>query len=271
MNTTLPPSDAIWPRTPLNLMRWGPVFAGLAVGLSIHLLLMLLGAAAGFTAVDAGARGGATAISIAAGTWDTLSMLVSAFFGAYFAARTSGLGRASDGMLYGVVSWGATTLLLAVLATTVLGSAAGMFSRLIPSLDPAATSRAIDRVAPALRDALPGSARTPLAPQSSEERPGNEPALIGLPPPAVESGPHVSGPRVISAALRRVQSSPIAGGDAATARASEASKAEQAADIAGAALWWLFAATLGSLLLALAGGALGARATSRRLPSRSLG
>ena len=44
-------------RPPIDVMRWSALFAGLAVGLAVHLLLTLLGAAAGFSALDAGALG----------------------------------------------------------------------------------------------------------------------------------------------------------------------------------------------------------------------
>src|ERR1044072_4161504 len=104
-------------RTRLAPISWPAVFASLAVGISVMLLLTLAGVAVGLTAVDPGADS-PRAITIGAATWQTISMLVAAIVGGYVAARLSGLRRTADGVLHGAVSWGATTVLYAALATT---------------------------------------------------------------------------------------------------------------------------------------------------------
>ena len=237
MNTVLPPAPEVasWARTPLNLMRWGAVFAGVAVGLAVHLLLTLLGAAAGFSALDAGVNAGTTGLSVAAGTWNTVSMLAAAFSGAYVAARTSGLGRSSDGVLYGVVSWGATTVFFALLATTALSAmAGGLFSRMIPPMTIEQAEQPIEQAAPGMREP---AARGSLTPQRHESSTGS------------------------NADLRTIQvQSPSPGTPAG----------ERAVELASATTWWLFGALLGSLVLAVIGGAAGARGTSRRLPTRTV-
>lgn len=107
-------------------IRWGAVLAGVAVGISVQLVLTLLGIASGLsmTSVQQGEAPGTGAL-----IWAGISMLVSALVGAYVAGRMSGLKRKTDGILHGVVSWAVTTLLFVVLATSAGGSLlSGLFS-----------------------------------------------------------------------------------------------------------------------------------------------
>lgn len=104
---------------PLAALRWGAVFAGLAVGIAVNLFMLLLGAAAGL-AVFAMGPGGAT---VAVAAWNALSMIVAAFAGAYVAARAANLRRAADGMLHGIVAWGMSMLISAFFVSSVAGAA----------------------------------------------------------------------------------------------------------------------------------------------------
>ncbi len=100
-------------------IRWGAVLAGVAVGISVQLVLTLLGIASGLsmTSVQQGEAPGTGAL-----VWAGASMLISAMTGAYVAGRMSGLKRKTDGILHGIVSWAVTTLLFVVLATSAGGS-----------------------------------------------------------------------------------------------------------------------------------------------------
>lgn len=107
-------------------IRWGAVLAGVAVGISVQLVLTLLGIASGLSVTSV-----ATGEAPGAGTliWAGLSMLLSALVGAYVAGRMSGLKRKVDGILHGFVAWAVTTLLFVMLATSAGGSLlSGMFS-----------------------------------------------------------------------------------------------------------------------------------------------
>lgn len=104
---------------PLDGIRWPAVFAGLAVGLGVHMLLMLFGGAAGFTVHDAEGRN----LPVAAAVWNTISMVIAALIGGYVAARASGLRRNVDGMINGVAAWGAAMLIFSVLTGSVSESA----------------------------------------------------------------------------------------------------------------------------------------------------
>ncbi|HEX7633684.1 MAG TPA: hypothetical protein VF427_00210, partial [Noviherbaspirillum sp.] len=77
----------LWPA-----IRWGAVIAGVAVGLSVQLVLTLLGIATGLSTVNLSQ--GET-VGTGPLLWAGFSMLVSAFVGGYVAARMSGLKRKS--------------------------------------------------------------------------------------------------------------------------------------------------------------------------------
>ena len=112
-------------RSYLSAISWGAIVAGVVVGLSMNLVLNLLGIAAGLMSIDVlnGQTPNENAPIIAA-LWNGVAMLISAFVGGYVAARMSGLKRKSDGVLHGFVSWGATTILL----TGIFAAVAGILS-----------------------------------------------------------------------------------------------------------------------------------------------
>jgi hypothetical protein len=210
-------------RARLSPISWPAIFASLAVGISVMLLLTLAGVAVGVSVVDPGADS-PRAITMGAAAWQTVSMLVAAIVGGYVAARLSGLRRTGDGVLHGAVSWGATTLLYAALATTALGTlTAGMFGLLAPGAE-----RTSSAAAGADRDqaqrTLESMGMTPDQARTIMDR---------LATPAAGSAP-----------VNRQQ-------------------VEEAADTVGTATGWLSATVLLSLVLSMMGGAMGARGTRR--------
>lgn len=123
----IPPIETTIYRRPLfPAIRWGAVLAGVFVGVSVQLVMTLLGIATGLAATNL--TEGET-LGMGPVLWAGLSMLVAAFVGGYVAARMSGLKRKADGVLHGAVSWAVTTILFAVLATTIGGTlVSGVFS-----------------------------------------------------------------------------------------------------------------------------------------------
>lgn len=117
--STLVTQESIIRRPLFPAIRWGAVLAGVAVGISVQLVLSLLGIASGLslTNVSTGEAPGTSAL-----IWAGASMLISALVGAYVAGRMTGLKRKIDGILHGVVSWAVTTLLFVLLATSAGGS-----------------------------------------------------------------------------------------------------------------------------------------------------
>jgi hypothetical protein len=213
-------------RVPLAPISWAAIFASLAVGISVMLLLTLAGVAIGLTTVEPGEN--TRAITIGAATWQTISMLIAAIVGGYVAARLSGLRRTADGVLHGAVAWGATTVLYAALATTAIGTlTAGMFGLLAP---------------PQAERAAPTSAA------ASGDRDQMQRMLEGM---------------GISADQSRSIVERLSAPAASTGSATERQQAEQAADAAGTATGWLTATVLLSLVLSMIGGSIGAKGCRR--------
>ena len=117
---------------PAQALRWNAVFAGMAVGIAVHLLLSMLGGAAGLTLSRASPAGVQPAVvPIVAGVWSAASLVVAAIAGGYVAARSTGLRRTGDGALHGAVAWGVTTVFFALLAVIGIGATLGGFVGLL--------------------------------------------------------------------------------------------------------------------------------------------
>jgi hypothetical protein len=224
-------------RARLSSISWPAIFASLAVGISVMLLLTLAGVAVGVSIVDTGADN-PRAITMGAAVWQTISMLVAAIVGGYVAARLSGLRRTGDGVLHGAVSWGATTVLYAALATTALGTlTAGMFGLLAPSGSEHASAAAAAGDRDQAQRTLESMGMSPDQARTVIDR---------LNAPAAGTGTSASAP-----AMRQ--------------------QVEEAADTVGTATGWLSATVLLSLVLSMIGGAMGARGvrrTNRRIEHR---
>jgi len=120
---TPPLLDPALQRKPVfTAVRWGAVLAGVVVGLSVQLALTLFGVASGLSTISVGEG---ESVGVLPLLWAGIGMLVSAFVGGYVSARMSGLKRTADGVLHGAVSWAVTTILFAVLATSIGGALVG--------------------------------------------------------------------------------------------------------------------------------------------------
>jgi len=217
-------------RLPIFNLRWGAVFAGLVVGVAANTLLLLAGAAVGLAVVDVGEPGG-PAMPVAAGIWNTLSMLLAALAGGYVAARAAGLRRSSDGVLHGVVAWGVTMVLSMLLATTVTGA-------LVGGMVPGTAGRS-GVTAEVMRSIDAGERAAAVATLQQRLGVSSEQAN-----------------RIIDQAL-------ILAGREEQASTEARAETEQTLRTASAASGWLSAAIVLSLLAAMGGGALGARGTRR--------
>lgn len=111
----------------LNRVSWGAVFAGAAVALVTQLLINLLGMGIGMATLDPGTNDNpsATSFSIGAGIWWVMSGILASLAGGYIAGRLSGKPVETTAALHGLTAWAATTLIIAYLLTTTLGSLAG--------------------------------------------------------------------------------------------------------------------------------------------------
>jgi len=133
-NVTVPSSEGIKLKNSVRgglftTICWSAVLAGVAIAVSVQLILMMLGVASGIALANLAL--GET-LSYGALIWASVSMLIAAFVGAYVAGRMSGLRRKVDGILHGVISWAVSILLALILATTTGGSLiSGLVSNLI--------------------------------------------------------------------------------------------------------------------------------------------
>ena len=231
--------------SPLYSIRWSAIFAGLAVGLGIHLLLMLIGIAAGLAVFGAGERPGGGTMSIAAAVWNTVSMLIASLTGGYVAARASGLRRNSDGMLHGVVAWGASVMAFAFITGTITGNTLG---------------------------SLFGVATTTVATQAASPGVASD---VGIPEllSSIQRGDRAETVRMLQERFNMTaeqanrvadQAATMIGGAPTTAPGQESPTVTDTAQAATAASAWLSAAVLLSLLAGAGGGLMGAHALQRR-------
>ena len=107
---------------PVRRISWGAILAGVAVLLTIQLLLALLGLGVGLATVDPAADGSpqASSLGLGAGIWGAISVAIATLVGAWIAGRLAGIPSRLDGMLHGIVTWAVATLL----AVYLLSSAA---------------------------------------------------------------------------------------------------------------------------------------------------
>ena len=253
-DSSLIPPGPIVRRSLFPQIRWGAVLAGVAVGISIQLVLALLGIAMGLSTLDVvqGERPGGTAPVV----WAGLSMLISSFIGGYVTARMSGFKRKSDGVLHGAVSWAVTTLLFALLATSVTGS---LLSGIFSSVTPAVARTAAQGGSPAISMLQQGigvniDMGTLQRVQRDIQTGNRDDAVNALTGAGVDPNKAAT---VVDQAL-------IASGSPQQASPQGRAVAERAVGTAGRAAWGVFLAVALSLAVGIGGGILGA-AGSRRV------
>ena len=124
--STVAARSAVWPEA-VTRISWGGVFAGVAVALTLHLLLNLLGVAIGAGVIDPAHNDTPSATSLSTGSviWIIASGIISSFVGGYVASRLSGRSVRSTGALHGLTTWAVTTLIVFYMLTTSVGALIG--------------------------------------------------------------------------------------------------------------------------------------------------
>jgi hypothetical protein len=110
-------------RSGISLERasWGALFAGLFVGTGTLFLLLALGAAVGFTAVDPRNFDSWKNAGIGVGIWGGVSAIVASFFSAWVTGRLSGAWTRLGGALHGIALWGLTWAMTMWLGAMLVG------------------------------------------------------------------------------------------------------------------------------------------------------
>jgi hypothetical protein len=108
-------------------ISWAAVIAGAILALALQLVLNMIGAGFGFSAIDPlqGETPSATTFSIAGGIWMVMSGMFGLFAGGWLASYLAGVTRDEDGTLHGLVTWGLCTLFVVLFLMTVFGSLLG--------------------------------------------------------------------------------------------------------------------------------------------------
>ncbi|PZV09719.1 MAG: hypothetical protein DCF21_19300 [Leptolyngbya sp.] len=105
-----------------DLVRWGPIFAGIVVAIAGQLVLSALGAAIGLSAGASGAAAGTVGLGV--GIWAIVSLLISLFLGSWVMASACGPMNKKTAMLNGTILWATT---LAVSAWLLASGVSGTF------------------------------------------------------------------------------------------------------------------------------------------------
>jgi hypothetical protein len=90
-------------------ISWGAILAGSAVALAIYTLLMSLGVAIGLTVGD---EVNPRNFGVGAGVWGFISLLIALFAGGWVTTQVTVGESRTEAVLYGVVLWATTSVLL---------------------------------------------------------------------------------------------------------------------------------------------------------------
>ena len=115
--------DTIAAERPRDLVRWGPVIAGMFAALATLATLTVLGLAIGLSSYTAGDQ--ASSFGIGAGIWGAISALIAFGVGGWLAGRTAATRGTGSGILNGAMVWFVAVPLLLYL----LGSGIGALAR----------------------------------------------------------------------------------------------------------------------------------------------
>jgi hypothetical protein len=106
-------------------ISWGAIFGGAVAALAIWVLLYTLGLALGLSTVDPENPGSVRSSGLFTGIWSVITPLIALFVGGWVASQAAGVLDRKSGSIHGLVMWGVTLLLGAVLTFTALGSIIG--------------------------------------------------------------------------------------------------------------------------------------------------
>ena len=103
-------------------VSWGALLAGAVVAIALYSLLSLFGVALGVTVSD---RFTAEQLGTAATIWTFVTLLLAMFIGGWVSTRATAGEFRNEAMLYGVIVWGVTSLVLIPLSVVGIGTSVG--------------------------------------------------------------------------------------------------------------------------------------------------
>jgi hypothetical protein len=108
-------------------IRWGSVWAGLVIALTVQVLLSALGAAFGLRSLVPTPGNISEATATTFGVWMAVSAIVALFLGGLATARFAGIAGTNNGVWNGVVLWALTIAIGTFAASVGAGSALSSF------------------------------------------------------------------------------------------------------------------------------------------------
>jgi len=151
-NSSSGPSGLAVP--PMRRITWGAVFAGVVVALVVQMLFSLLGLGIGMGTVNPMEESNPfSGLGTGALIWWVATMLISLFIGGWVAGHLSGMPKASDSSLHGILMWSVFTLASFFLLTTAIG---GIISGVGGAMGKALSmgGKGVSSVAPQLQDQI---------------------------------------------------------------------------------------------------------------------
>ena len=176
-------------------MSWSALLVGTVIALAVELMLGLLGAGIGFSAINPQGDGAsAGGLGIGALLWWTVSTVIALGAGAYGAAMVANSRRKIDGAMHGLAIWALTLLVTFYLLTSAIGGLVGGAFRTVGNVASAAATSAsvitptvakaagvdkadVDSQLSALLDDTPSDPKAMTAEQSRKAIAGELPAM----------------------------------------------------------------------------------------------
>ncbi len=113
-----------------DIVRWGPIFAGLFTAIASQLVLAAFGVAIGLTSIaNSGApRSSLGDVGSAVGIWSIISLLISLFIGGWVTARAAVPMNKSSALLNATILWATTIAISAWLLSSGVSGAFGILA-----------------------------------------------------------------------------------------------------------------------------------------------
>ena len=99
-----------------DLIRWGPIWAGLLIALSIQIVLGTIGLAVALSAYNAAAADFGARVAGTLSIWSVVSALIALFVGGYVAGRMAAVLGLRNGLVQGTVVWALAMLMGVILS-----------------------------------------------------------------------------------------------------------------------------------------------------------
>jgi hypothetical protein len=244
-------------------MSWGAIFGGAVAALSVGALLHVLGFALGLTTLNPQDPASLKGSGVFAGIWAVLTSLVALFVGGLVAGRGAGVMTRVSGAMHGLVMWGLTTLVGAMLIVSIVSRAVAGLASVGEGVIQQGTQAARGQLnAQAIVDPINERLRAEGKPTVTAQQ--LEAASSDVMRQAVRTG-QVDRRTLITSIAAHTNLSLADADQIATrieqqmqgARTDLQSGAAQAADTTGKAFWGVFGALFLGLLAAVFGASLG--------------